>query len=219
MAQATATADNAAVPGMSRREFLYYVWGASMALFTLQFTGLFIWFAIPRFREGEFGGAFRVSVSELPGVNAPPVNRPDGRFWLVNLDTENPNVRMYPADGDPLPIKGVAAIYKVCTHLGCIYPWNETNERFECPCHGSKYRLDGRRIEAPAPRTLDRFKIIQIDAEDNVLGESEVVQINGTDSYDSIVLDPNTVNLLVDTGARLDGPVQQLICEQLNNCP
>ena len=219
MAQATAAASDAAVPGMNRREFLYYVWGASMALFTLQFTGLFIWFAIPRFREGEFGGSFRVSVNEIPGINAPPSNHPDGRFWLVNLDTEEPNERMYPAGGDRLPIKGVAAIYKVCTHLGCIYAWNETNERFECPCHGSKYRLDGRRIEDPAPRTLDRFKITQVDAEGNVLAESPAITINGTDTWDSFELMPGAADLLVDTGARLDGATQVLLCVEFDNCP
>ena len=28
---------------------------------------------------------------------------------------------------------------------------------FECPCHGSKFELDGAYIEGPAPRDLDRF--------------------------------------------------------------
>ncbi|NJN55513.1 MAG: hypothetical protein HC804_12610 [Anaerolineae bacterium] len=40
--------------GISRREFLYYIWGASIALYLAQFAGLMIWFLIPRFREGEF---------------------------------------------------------------------------------------------------------------------------------------------------------------------
>ena len=60
--------------GMTRREFLYYIWGASMALFTAEAAGLLIYFAIPRFREGQFGGAFPVPVDLLPGVNAPPTN-------------------------------------------------------------------------------------------------------------------------------------------------
>ena len=33
---------------LSRREFLYYIWGASLALFTVEFRGLLIWFLIPR---------------------------------------------------------------------------------------------------------------------------------------------------------------------------
>jgi cytochrome b6-f complex iron-sulfur subunit len=30
---------------------------------------------------------------------------------------------------------------------------------FECPCHGSKYRLNGEYYGGPAPRGLDRFPI------------------------------------------------------------
>jgi cytochrome b6-f complex iron-sulfur subunit len=145
--------------GISRREFLYYIWGASLALFTAQMGGLLVWFLIPRFREGEFGGRFILPIDVLPEVNAPPENFPGGRFWLVNLDstTDQGQERMYLAPDEEEPIRGVAAIYKVCTHLGCIYAWVSANNRFECPCHGSKYRLDGRRVESPAPRTLDRF--------------------------------------------------------------
>ena len=70
---------------VSRREFLYYIWGASMALYAAQFSGLLIWFLLPRFREGEFGGKFIISLDQLPEVNAEPANIPSGRFWLVNL--------------------------------------------------------------------------------------------------------------------------------------
>jgi cytochrome b6-f complex iron-sulfur subunit len=49
----------------------------------------------------------------------------------------------------------------VCTHLGCLFKWNEANNRFECPCHGSKFEQDGTKIigQGPAPRNLDRFAI------------------------------------------------------------
>ena len=159
---------------MTRREFLFYIWIASLAVFTAEVTGLIIWFAIPRFREGEFGGRFNVLPTDVPEINTPPTNNAAGRFWLVNVDssTELENELMYPAPDENAPIKGVAAIYKVCTHLGCIYAWNDANSRFECPCHGSKYRLDGRRVESPAPRTLDRFKVIALDASGSVIGES-----------------------------------------------
>lgn len=213
MAQAKVSAG-----GMSRREFLFYIWGASMALFTAELTGLIIWFAIPRFREGEFGGTFRVDVAELSAINEPPVDRADGRFWLVNLDTRESNDLMYLAEDESEEIVGIAAIYKVCTHLGCIYAWNAPNQRFECPCHGSKYRLDGRRVESPAPRTLDRFSISFEDAEGTVLATSEI----GADgAFQALNLNdfPNTATIAVDTGNRLDGPAQTLICDFLGNCP
>ncbi len=27
----------------------------------------------------------------------------------------------------------------VCTHLGCVVPWNNAENKFMCPCHGSQY--------------------------------------------------------------------------------
>jgi cytochrome b6-f complex iron-sulfur subunit len=179
-------------------------------LVTLQGAGLLVWFLIPRFREGEFGGAFNVGIDDLPEVNAPPANFAEGRFWLVNLDSTQPNDLMYQAPDEPNPIQGVAAIYKVCTHLGCIYSWTPANSRFECPCHGSKYRLDGRRIEAPAPRTLDRF-LVQAVAEDEttVLAEASIDEED--DFYEPLVLPEGTAFIRVDTGSRKDGPTQPLL--------
>jgi cytochrome b6-f complex iron-sulfur subunit len=202
--------------GMSRREFLYYIWGASIVLLTAQAAGLLIWFLIPRFREGEFGGKFVVPVESLPGINQEPANFADGRYWLVNLDTNQPNDLMYEAP-DEGPIVGVAAVYKVCTHLGCIYSWTPANSRFECPCHGSKYRLDGRRIESPAPRTLDRF-LVEALAEDKstVLAASS---LNSSDFFDALPLPPGTAFLSIDTGVRKQGPTQELLCDFTGSCP
>jgi cytochrome b6-f complex iron-sulfur subunit len=218
MASQTATVQDASgngSEGISRREFLYYIWGASIALVTLQTAGLLVWFLIPRFREGEFGGTFTLDVNDLPEVNGAPVNFADGRFWLVNLDSQTPNELMYPAPEDPLPIVGVAAIYKVCTHLGCIYSWTPANSRFECPCHGSKYRLDGRRIEAPAPRSLDRFRMEAVAADGTVLAEAPLMD----DLYQPFPLPAGTVALRVDTGNRREGWSQTVLCSFTGNCP
>ena len=118
-----------------------------------------------------------------------------------------------PGDGD---IVGAAAIYKVCTHLGCIYAWVDANDRYECPCHGSKYRLDGRRIEDPAPRDLDRFKLLALDESESVIAESSV----GSDgTYETLQLPPNTAYLQVDTGDKKDGGSQDLLANFPKNCP
>ena len=202
--------------GMTRREFLYYVWGASMALFTAQAAGLLVWFLIPKFREGEFGGTFTVEVAKLPGTNEEPANFADGRFWLVQLDTDQANDRMYPAQDESNAIKGVAAIYKVCTHLGCIYAWNSGNNRFECPCHGSKYRLDGRRIESPAPRSLDRFKVEAL-AEDKTTVLAESAEVDGF--FAPVTLPAEARFVRIDTGNRTQGPSDTLICDFTGDCP
>ncbi len=204
--------------GISRREFLHYIWGASIALYVAQFSGLLIWFLLPRFREGEFGGEFILPLEAVPDINAEPVNFPDGRFWLVNLDSDQPNELFARApDETDVSFKGVAAIYKVCTHLGCIYPWTPANNRFECPCHGSKYRLDGRRIESPAPRSLDRFPLTFLDADKNPIPGAQSALEN--DFYQPVIVPDGAAFIRVDTGARKLGPTETLLCEFAGACP
>jgi cytochrome b6-f complex iron-sulfur subunit len=117
MANAAISAES---KGMSRREFLYYIWGASLALYAAQFTGLLVWFLIPRFREGEFGGKFPLALDAVPPINSAPVNVPDGRFWLVNLDTTDPNDRMFRAPDVESESVGGGAIYSGWSHRGCM---------------------------------------------------------------------------------------------------
>ncbi len=128
---------------MNRREFLTYAWGGALGLVALQVgVGLF-YFLMPRFKAGEFGGVFFIGPeSALPPTSAPPEPFVAGKFWLVNTEDVGPK-----------------ALYMVCTHLGCLYKWEQANNRFECPCHGSKFTREGYYIEGPAPRSLDTFLV------------------------------------------------------------
>jgi cytochrome b6-f complex iron-sulfur subunit len=53
----------------------------------------------------------------------------------------------------------IYALRTVCTHLGCITMWEETERKFKCPCHGSGFYGDGMNFEGPAPRPLERYAI------------------------------------------------------------
>jgi cytochrome b6-f complex iron-sulfur subunit len=55
--------------------------------------------------------------------------------------------------------EGFYAVSAVCTHLGCITQWKPDANLIACPCHGSKFKSDGTKVEGPAPRSLPHFAI------------------------------------------------------------
>jgi len=55
---------------------------------------------------------------------------------------------------------GFYAIISVCTHLGCTPNYLSAESKFKCPCHGSGFRLTGVNFEGPAPRPLQRTRIV-----------------------------------------------------------
>ena len=54
---------------------------------------------------------------------------------------------------------GFYAVSAVCTHLGCITQWKPEGNTIACPCHGSKFQPNGKRINGPAPRSLPHYAI------------------------------------------------------------
>jgi len=168
------------MPPLTRREFLNYAWLASLGfVFLGGVGGATFFFSLPRFKEGEFGGIFREAADQLPGPNDPPLHVQDGKFWLSNVNGS------------------ITVLYDVCVHLGCLYQWQPVTGRFECPCHGSKYKKDGTYIEGPAPRSLDRMKVTFAQG-------SQVVATSDRGDPLAIPAD-KTLQLVVDTGKITQG--------------
>jgi len=167
---------------VNRREFLNLAWLASLGFITLNLGGITYLFAMPRFKEGEFGGIFIIGkVSDLPPVGSPPVNYPKVKLWLSNTE------------------EGVVGLYKVCTHLGCLYNWNSQENKFICPCHGSQFEADGTYIQGPAPRSLDSFVIQVVEPE-----SGDVIAEAGAGEPLPLPDNPDAI-LRVDTGQKIVG--------------
>jgi cytochrome b6-f complex iron-sulfur subunit len=97
---------------------------------------------------------FRVTLPEglAPGQPIIPPGRPVAVF----------------RDGD-----GVYAVSTVCTHLGCIV--KAEGGAFDCPCHGSRFALDGSVLKGPAPKPLPWLAVTAVGADTFVVDESETV--------------------------------------------
>lgn len=72
-------------------------------------------------------------------------------------------------------VEGFYALSAVCTHLGCLTAWKPELGIIACPCHGSKFRRDGTKIEGPAPRPLPWLKTWLSDEGELMVDRSTII--------------------------------------------
>jgi menaquinol-cytochrome c reductase iron-sulfur subunit len=55
----------------------------------------------------------------------------------------------------------VIALNVVCPHAGCFVEFNSSRKVFSCPCHNSRFSLDGAIADrkSPSPRALDALEV------------------------------------------------------------
>jgi len=75
-------------------------------------------------------------------------------------------------------VQGFYAVSAVCTHLGCITQWKPEVNQIACPCHGSKFTMEGTKIEGPAPAPLPHFAISLTPGGELLVDKLEIVPAN-----------------------------------------
>jgi nitrite reductase/ring-hydroxylating ferredoxin subunit len=51
------------------------------------------------------------------------------------------------------------AFTTICTHAGCtVSEFDTSNSQFVCPCHGSRFDLNGQVVQGPAPSALKQYQ-------------------------------------------------------------
>ncbi len=58
---------------------------------------------------------------------------------------------------------GPRALSARCTHLGCTVAPSGDGQTLVCPCHGSRYGLDGAVLQGPAKESLERLPTETLD--------------------------------------------------------
>lgn len=141
--------ESAKVP---RRTLLLTALFFGVTALLVKITGVLFSFLKPPVKKNSYGGIIQLgTLAELPGQGAPPKHIPEGRFWLVHAE------------------QGVSALHSSCTHLDCLFTWDEQKQLFVCPCHGSEFATDGTVLKGPATRSLDRFPVSVVDGNNNLM--------------------------------------------------
>ena len=168
----------------SRREFLYYLWGASMALALGGAGAGLLWYMLPRADPKE---VYILDANDLPSGGSTVLVRP------AQLNQRNVRLIISHTDDNSL-----MALDRLCTHEHCLVKWVPLNHRYECPCHGAKFTIDGTYIEGPAPRHLDRYPI--------TITFTDGITTTSNESGDPIALNGREIaSVTVDTRRLIEG--------------
>jgi glycine/D-amino acid oxidase-like deaminating enzyme/nitrite reductase/ring-hydroxylating ferredoxin subunit len=87
-----------------------------------------------------------------PGEVRDPGDVPPGQAGVLRRGLTQTGIYRDPAGT-------VHAVSMRCTHLGCLLRFNGAETSWDCPCHGSRFTVDGAVLEGPATDPLPRPEI------------------------------------------------------------
>jgi len=134
-------------PLLTRRAWLGLAWGAFSAASAaaLAATGRFMFPNVLNEPPQQFKAGFPTEY----GVGVDERWKEKYGVWLVRTTDDIDN-----------HVPGFYSLSVTCTHLGCTPNYLSAENKFKCPCHGSGFRLTGVNFEGPAPRPLERVRIV-----------------------------------------------------------
>jgi menaquinol-cytochrome c reductase iron-sulfur subunit len=111
-----------------------------------------------RLRQSEL---LRVTTLSVLPVGGRP-RRFEVRRDQVDAWTTHPNLPVGSVYLRRVGENGVEALNVVCPHAGCSIGMPEDASGFQCPCHSSKFALDGSIADpsSPSPRPMDRLEAV-----------------------------------------------------------
>jgi glycine/D-amino acid oxidase-like deaminating enzyme/nitrite reductase/ring-hydroxylating ferredoxin subunit len=102
-----------------------------------------------------------------------------GKFLKENLDVAGQYIKRIPGLADHIAFADIEeghgnvvdkdghklAVYRaydkklvvrsaICPHMGCVVHFNQAEQTWDCPCHGSRFNTDGSVLEGPALESL-----------------------------------------------------------------
>jgi len=156
----TAGAGAGAVPDMNKRNTLNLILVGAASLPVGSLAIPYAAFFVPKSAGGGGGGIVAkdalggdVTLAQWAKDHPPP-----GRSLAQGLKGD-PTYLVIKSD-KTLESYGINA---VCTHLGCVVPWNAVAKQFQCPCHGSRYDETGKVVRGPAPLSLSLAHAEEVD--------------------------------------------------------
>src|SRR5689334_19342992 len=51
------------------------------------------------------------------------------------------------------------ALCPTCTHMKCLVSWNNAEQSWDCPCHGSRFSPEGKVLTGPADHDLEKVEL------------------------------------------------------------
>ncbi len=139
------------IPDMNKRMLLNLLLVGSVGLPASIMLGTYASFFVPPIKKSGAGGVVAKDALGTPIKKETylKTHQPGSRDLVQGLNGEP--TYLVVNDAGELESYGLNA---VCTHLGCVVPWNAAQNKFICPCHGSQYDRTGKVVRGPAPLSL-----------------------------------------------------------------